>query len=138
MRCASVSNYILCKIESGEDVMGKINEVLKTYSIQSGSILWAIGMMENVELGYLKDKEYKKDKISDRMEVVSFHGTIAMDDPRIHAHVALADEQHAVKGGHFFGGTANPLLEIEIQKFDGITLKRKLNESSGLKELHIP
>lgn len=138
MKCASVSNYIVCKMESGDNVMDGIMDIVKTYSIHSGAVLWAIGMIEDAEVGYLKGKEYKKDVLPDRMEVVSFHGSIAMDDPRVHVHIALADEQHAVHGGHFFGGKANPLLEIEIQKFDGITMRRKLNESSGLKELNIP
>lgn len=138
MKCATVSNNIVCKLERGEKVEEKLVEIIKKYSIRAGAILWAVGMIENAEVGYFNGTEYQKDKMHGRMEVVSFHGSIAQDEPLSHVHVSLADEDHKVHGGHFFSGIANPLLELHVQKFDSIVLKREINENSGLKELYIP
>ncbi len=138
MKCASVSNNIICKLDAGEKIEEKITEIINRYSIKAGAIMWAVGMIEKAEVGYLKGKEYQKDVMGQRMEVVSFHGSIAADKPLAHIHVSLADDAHNVHGGHFFSGIANPLLEIHIQKFDAITMRRKINENSGLNELFIP
>lgn len=138
MKCATNSGNIVCKLDRGEKVEEKLTELIDRYSIKAGAILWAVGMIENAEVGYFDGTEYKKDVMEGRMEVVSFHGSIAQDEPHSHVHVSLADEKHIVHGGHFFSGIANPLLELHIQKFDSIVLRRELNGSSGLKELFIP
>lgn len=138
MKCTSVSNSIFCKLDSGEKVEECIQEIIVKYSIQAGAIMWAVGMLDHAEIGYLKGKEYKRDVMQERMEVVSFHGSIAADEPKAHIHVSLADEQHNVHGGHFFSGIANPLLELHIESFSALTLRRIENPSSGLKELYIP
>lgn len=137
MNCASVSNNIVCKLDSGERVEESISAIISKYSVRAGAVMWAVGMIDRAEIGYLKDGQYRKDVMGQRMEVVSFHGSIAEDDPKAHIHVSLADEDHNVHGGHFFSGIADPLLEIHIQKFDSLTMRRELNEASGLKELHI-
>lgn len=138
MRCATISNNIICKFESGEKIEQGLVDIIKRYSIKAGAILWAVGMIENAEIGYLKGGQYQKDIMDQRMEVVSFHGSIAQDEPLYHVHVSLADEKHYVHGGHFFSGIANPLLEIHIQKFDSIVMRRQINEKSGLNELYLP
>ncbi len=138
MKCATVSNNIVCKLDAGEKVDESLVKIINRYSIKAGAILWAVGMIQDAEIGYMKGGSYKKNVMDQTMEVVSFHGSIAADEPLSHVHVSLADEDHNVHGGHFFSGIANPLLEIHIQKFDSIVMRRRLNDNSGLKELHIP
>lgn len=137
MKCTSESNNIICKLDAGENVAECISSVIEKYSIRTGAVLWAVGMIQDAEIGYLKNGTYIKDKMEQAMEVVSFHGSIASEEPRYHIHYSLADEDHNVHGGHFFSGTANPLLEIHIQKFEKIEMGRRFNEKSGLKELYI-
>ncbi len=138
MRCASGANIIVCKIEKGEQVLPALEKAIKRYAVKSGTVLWAVGMIEKAEIGYFQGPNYKKDSYRERMEVVSFHGSITENEPRLHIHIALANSNHEVFGGHFFSGEANPLLEVQIQKLDLITMRREKNMQSGLKELYIP
>ena len=130
-------NDFIVKVERGEDVKGSIMDVVQKNNVKAGSILWAVGMIQDLEIGYFNGKEYEKEKYEGPLEVVSFHGSIAENDPRMHIHVSVADRSHGVVGGHLFEGVANPLLEVHIQKFENITLKRKYSESSTLKELEV-
>lgn len=130
------SDFVL-KLEKGDDVKESILETCNNNDIRAGSILWAVGMIQNLEIGYFNGKEYEKEKYAGPLEVVSFHGSIAEDDPNLHIHLSVAGKSHNVVGGHLFGGRANPLLEIHIKKLENITMRRKYNESSTLKELEI-
>ncbi len=130
-------NYIVVKLEKGDDVGESIIEVLEDYGIYSGLIEFGIGMIRDLEIGYWNGKEYEKAKMPTPGEVVSFHGTVSSNDPRLHIHVSVALKDHIVKGGHLFSGTADPLLEIHILRLEEIVLKRELNKNSGLKELMI-
>lgn len=137
MHSSIEGNDVMVKLDSGESVIDSIEAVCRQYAIKSGSILWAVGMIRNSEIGYFTSPQYDKTTIRERAEVVSFHGSIADDIPRLHIHVSLAIPDHTVKGGHLFSGIADPLLEIHIRKLDKIVLRRSENPKSGLKELKI-
>jgi predicted DNA-binding protein with PD1-like motif len=137
MQSKSEGNSIILKLEKNENVQEKILEAAEKYGVSSGTILWAVGMIRDLEIGYFNGKEYEKEVFGDALEVVSFHGSIASNEPRLHIHVSGAQKNHSVIGGHMFSGSADPLLEVHILKLDETTLKRSLNEASGLKELTI-
>lgn len=128
-------NYVVVKLTKGEDVGESIGQVLDDYGIFSGLVVFAVGMIDKLEVGYWNGKEYEKEKFPIAGEVVSFHGTISSNEPRLHIHVAVALKDHLVKGGHFFSGIANPLLEVHIVRLEEMILKRELNDNSGLREL---
>ncbi len=130
------NNYVV-KLERGDDVMGQLGTLFTKEGISSGSVLWAVGMIENLEIGYFNGKEYEKQTYKGPLEVVSFHGSIAMNDPRLHIHVSVAGKDHSAHGGHLFGGAANPLLELHVARLDGVKMERSYNEKSTLKELQI-
>lgn len=130
-------NYIVVKLEKGEDVGESIIEALEDYGIFSGLVEFGIGMIRDLEIGYFNGKEYEKVKLPMPGEVVSFHGSVSTNDPRLHIHVSVALKDHTVKGGHFFAGIADPLMEVQILRLEEIVLKRELNPNSGLKELTI-
>ena len=66
------------------------------------------------------------------------HGSIAAsDESKIHIHVALADSEHKVIGGHLLRARVCVLNEIVLLKMNRIVLGRRLNEKSGLYELDI-
>lgn len=130
-------NTIMVKLEKGDPVKDSIISIARENDITAGSIVWGVGMMKNIEIGYFNGKEYEKEVFSGPLEVVSFHGSIAENDPELHIHTSVAGKDHSVIGGHLFNSVADPLLEVQIQKFDTINLKRKYNESSTLKEMEI-
>jgi|YelNatPaOPRAMG01_1025707.scaffolds.fasta_scaffold00234_10 predicted DNA-binding protein with PD1-like motif len=131
------NDTIIIKMESGEDVLESLGRIAEFYRIESGTIQWGIGMLHDIEVGYFNGKEYEKQKYVESAEIVSFHGSIASNDPRFHVHLSFAGRDHAVHGGHLFAATVDPLLEVEIHVVSTINISRVINKNSGLKEISI-
>lgn len=126
---------ILVKMEKGEEILPTITMVVEKYGVASGTVVFGIGMIKNLEVGYFNGTEYEKKIYPENLETVSFHGSIAENDPRFHIHAACANRDHNVVGGHLFSGIADPLLEIQITKLDDVKFRREKSQKSGLMEL---
>lgn len=133
---AEENEYVLF-IERSEDVTENILDVVSRGEIKAGSVLWGVGKLENLEIGLYNGKNYDRKTYGGPLEVVSLHGSIASGEPKLHLHVSVAQDDYTVIGGHLFSGTANPLMELHIRKFTGISLGRKYNEISNLKEMTV-
>ncbi|MEM0161013.1 MAG: DNA-binding protein [Thermoplasmata archaeon] len=129
------NNDIFAKLDKEEEVFESIEKIAEIYKIKGAIIVSGIGMLKNFEIGYFNGTEYIKEKYEKNHELVSFHGTIAATDPKLHIHVALAGPDHRLIGGHLFTGTVDPLLELYIVKTTETVFKREYNRNSGLKEL---
>ena len=137
MQSKSEGNEIFVKVEYGEDVKNVLGSVLEKYQITSGEVAWGIGKLKDMELGYHNGHEYVRKTFTEGHEIVSFHGSIASVEPRFHIHCAGAGPDHGVVGGHFFGGIADPLMEIKIHRFEDINIVREKYPKSGLMEATI-
>ncbi len=137
MQVRREGNRIFAKLDKGENVLEMLDKIVKEQKVRNGEILWAIGMIKGLQVGYFNGREYEKQLFPENLEVVSFHGSIAEDEPRFHIHSACAGKNHGVVGGHLFGGVADPLLEISISVFENIRAERKVNHASGLKEISL-
>ncbi len=131
------NNIVFAKLDAGSDVIESIRKLMDEYGIRSGSILWAIGMIKNFEIGYFNGKDYVKQKFAEGHEIVSFHGSISENEPRLHIHASGADEKHQVVGGHFFSGIADPLLEMQILKINDFRVTREMNKKLNVYEMKI-
>ncbi|MCL5680569.1 MAG: DUF296 domain-containing protein [Candidatus Thermoplasmatota archaeon] len=129
-------NMVMMKIEKGEDISESLNEIIEDYAIFSGIVVFGIGMIRDLEIGYWNGKEYVREKLPEPGELVSFHGSISSNEPKLHIHTAIAMSDHTVKGGHFFSGVADPLMEVHIVRFKELVLKREKNNITGLTELN--
>lgn len=130
-------NEIFLKIEKGEDVLQTLEKVAEENNVDSGEVIWGVGMIRNLQIGYFNGREYEKEVFGPSLEVVSFHGSIAENEPRFHIHASCAGQDHGVVGGHLFGGAADPLLEVRIRKFENIRATRQDNPKTGLRELFL-
>lgn len=130
-------NEFFVKLERGEDVLDTLTGVLEKNEITSGEVIWGVGMIRKLQVGYFNGKEYEKEIFDKALEVVSFHGSIADNEPRFHIHTSCAGQDHHVVGGHLFGGVADPLLEVRIRKFENIKATRKDNPKTGLREIFL-
>lgn len=129
----SEGELIVCKLDDGEDLFASIERLIDDFNVSSGIIVTNIGMLRDVEINFFRDGRYEAKALKGPMELVAMHGSIAVDGS-IHIHCALADEDHAVHGGHLTKATVAVLNEIVIRRLDHITLGREYNERSGLKE----
>jgi predicted DNA-binding protein with PD1-like motif len=109
---------------------------MRKHEIESGTVLWGIGMLQDFEIGYFGPNGYEKTAVPERHELLSLHGSIAMRaDPKLHLHVALGRRDHAVIGGHLLRAKTAVVNEIQVAGFDTIRFDRRLNEKTGLREL---
>ena len=136
MRSAPDGNLVIAKLDDGEDLLGSLNLIVKENRIDSGTVLWGIGMVRGFEVGYFDGKAYRKKTFGPPHELLALHGSIAARaDPVFHLHLAAGNEAHGVVGGHLFRATVSTLNEICIARFASVHLSRELSPRSGLREL---
>ena len=137
MEYGKEGNLIILKLDLNEGILESIEEVCEKENVKNGIITSGLGAAVDLEVGYLKGKEFIKMLYEKRGEIVSIVGSISQEEPHFHVHISFADEEHRVHGGHLFSGKVNPMMEIFITVFTDLKLGRKMSEISGLKELTI-
>lgn len=131
-------NRVIAKFSDGEDVFESLEGVALAHRIDSGAVLWGIGMLQDFEIGFFGPGGYEKKAYRDRHELIALHGSIAMRaEPKFHLHVAAAGPDHGVIGGHLFRAKACVVNEICIERLDRIRLNRRRNPKTTLNELEI-
>ncbi|MEE9115851.1 MAG: PPC domain-containing DNA-binding protein [Thermoplasmata archaeon] len=138
MKSGEDKSLIVAKFEDGEDLFESLGAIVEEYDIESGLVLTGIGMLRNFVLGYFDGEVYQKKEFKGACELVSLQGSITTEkETVIHLHASLADESNNVIGGHLFQAEVCMLNEIVLRKLDDLTLARKENPITGLKELDI-
>lgn len=138
MESAEDGPFVLVKLADGEDVFSSLAAATQAHRIESGAILWGIGMLQDFEIGFFAPEGYRKHTFAGRHELLAFHGSVAMrGEPRFHIHVAVGRPDHTVIGGHLFGGKVCMVNEVLLTRFTMIRLGRRLNETTTLRELTI-
>lgn len=138
MQSAAEGNRIVAKFSDGEGVFESLEAVARAHAIDSGAVLWGIGMIQDFEIGFFGPEGYERRAFRERHELVALHGSIAMRaDPKFHLHVAVAGRDHAIVGGHLFRAKACVVNEIEIERFASVRLSRKRNPRTTLNELEV-
>ena len=80
-----------------------------------------------------KKKEYYPEEINEFMEITSLNGNITTMEgkPYIHLHATLADQRHAVHGGHVLEMYIGATCEVFITVPEG-EVSRTRNEALGI------
>lgn len=98
---------VMVGLQHGSDIMEAIRDAAADLSIDAG-FFSVIGALSSVELGYYdqKEKVYRQRSFEGAYEIASCTGNISLRDGQrfIHAHIALADENYNLIGGHLLGG----------------------------------
>lgn len=120
---------------TGEDPVDGLLDVARGEGLTASEIT-GIGAFQSVELGYFDwdDKDYRPIPVDEQVEIVSLLGNIALTDdrqPKLHAHVVVADRTGAARGGHLLGGVVRPTLEIVITESPQ-HLRRRVDAETGL------
>ena len=107
------NDKIILKISRGDDVLDSLALVTKLEKITFATFE-AIGAIEEVSLGYLKeDGKYLIKEFNGDWELVSLKGSVAGNE-EIHAHAIISGSDFIAKGGHFFGGVVSGVVEMVI------------------------
>jgi len=125
---------IIRNLNHNRDLCGEIKRICGEEKIETG---WfnAVGALKKLSLAFYdqEKKTYGKMEIKEPCELTSCMGNISLVDGEIfvHAHVNVADETGAVKGGHLLEGVIFA-AEAVIFPSDEI-LKREFDFVTGLK-----
>ncbi len=139
MECRESNGFIFVRLKQGEDLFKELGEACKKCSVQSASVVSAVGMLKDFSLGYFKGKgNYLEEFFPEPHELVALSGIIlrqSRDEYHFHFHAALADSSHALKGGHLGKAKVWVTNEIVLAKSD-VKLLRKYEKETGLDGLY--
>ena len=134
MKSQKKENLVFGRIGKGEEIVASFKEICKIHHIKSGFIN-GLGAAEDIQIAYynIEEKQYHHIELKGDFEIVSLSGTISIfnDEPHIHLHIALGDENFNVKGGHLDHGIVSLTCEFMITLFDA-EIHRKPDPETGL------
>jgi uncharacterized protein len=91
------------RLHPGDDLVDSIMEFARQHAINAGGIVTCVGSLDRASLRYANQNNYENlDAKGQHFEIVSLVGTFSTTD--CHLHLALANEQGAVFGGHVNSG----------------------------------
>jgi predicted DNA-binding protein with PD1-like motif len=126
---------VVCRLTHGEDLLAAIETVATKADAHSG-VFFLIGSLDKARFGfYSEERRFEPIDIEGQLEITSCIGNLADEDGRlvIHAHMTVADAEGKVYGGHVLTGCRiYPQAELVIFQTEGVKLKRKYDEASGL------
>lgn len=123
------------RLEHNADLLEEITTICKTENIGLGRIE-AIGAVKRARLGYYDQKrfEYQYFTLDSALEITSLLGNISIkdDEPMVHAHMTVADENGKTYGGHLAPGTIIFACEVVIQTLKGPRFERGFDAQTRL------
>ncbi len=139
MKYKKFGSYFVLRIEKGEDVI----EALKQFACETkifSAFFFGLGVGQDLELGYFDavKENYHRKKFSGEYEFTSLSGNISRftDEPAVHCHVTITDQNFQACGGHLFRATIPATCEIVVFPFNE-PLMRFEDEPTGLRLLDI-
>jgi predicted DNA-binding protein with PD1-like motif len=140
MKEGQIGRICFFRLSKGEDLAAAIKKRAEECHIKAG-ILYLIGSVKEVVLGYYKDGQYKSVWLDGPLEIASGMGNIAIDEKGevvIHVHLVVSNEKGEAFGGHLmkdsYVGVTAELVLIEALS---VNLRRVLDEKTGLKLLTV-
>lgn len=129
-----VDDYLLVRLERGEEIIEKLKEACEKEKIYAGVVL-GIGAADEVVMGVYnaRYKIYSKHAIQGDFEILNLTGNISSKDGEVytHVHITLADSKGNMYGGHLENGRISATGEIFI-KIISEPLERKFDDKIGL------
>src|SRR2546430_9517627 len=97
MESKQEGNSVVVKLSDGEDFVPSLEAAAQKHRIESGSVGWGIGVLQDFGIGYFGPKGYEKTPFAARHKLLALPVSIAMRaDPQLHLPVTLGRLEHAV------------------------------------------
>ena len=134
MEYRQFGNTWMVRIDLGEDIIAQLKKLCEDERICLGRVE-AIGATDRAVIGVydLEKKEYYPEEINEFMEITSLNGNITAVDgkPYIHLHATLADQRHAIHGGHVLEMRVGATCEMFVTVLDE-KVSRTKDEALGI------
>jgi uncharacterized protein len=122
----------IIRLLPNEDVRAELERWCATQGIEAAVITSAVGSLSTAVIRFGGRSEGTT--ISGDLEVCSLSGTLSRHG--LHVHLALADGNGAMTGGHLLNGcVVRTTLELAVQELGGIRLRREVDPLTGYQEL---
>jgi predicted DNA-binding protein with PD1-like motif len=123
---SSNSRLWVLRLHPGDDLVESIMDFADKHSIKAGGIVTCVGSLSHARLRYANQNDYENlDSKGQHFEIVSLVGTFSTTER--HLHLAIANEQGAMFGGH--AGSGNKVFTtaeiIIIEGLDWIFRREK-------------
>lgn len=120
------------RLQPDQDLKNALIEFTLAENIKAGYIITCVGSLQQACIRFAGLNT--ADIFRQKFEILSLSGTLCPDG--VHLHIALADSNGRVIGGHLVNGNIIfTTAEIVIGTVPGITFARLDDAASGFKEL---
>lgn len=128
------NNEVVVKLNRGEEILSSLEIIAKKENIKLARVE-AIGATDDFIVGVydVKSKIYHKKEYKGAFEIVSLNGNINTMNGEYysHLHIACADEENHVYGGHLNSAIISATLEMFITIIEG-EVDRYHDEETGI------
>lgn len=130
---AAGRDFIL-RLDPGDEIVSSLQTFINETDILLASVS-GIGAISRCEVGryLLSEKRFEQKTFEGEFEVVAITGNITRmnEKPYLHLHMAFADEDLVMRGGHLKSAVILFTGEIIIRRLDG-AVERTLHEATGI------
>ena len=115
----------------GEEVRTELEQFCVQEGLEAAAIVSAVGSVSSALIRFGGRPEGTA--ISGDLEVCTLSGTLSKHG--MHIHLAVADGDGRMTGGHLMKATVRTTLEVVIQEVGGVRMVRRKDERTGYNEL---
>lgn len=130
----------LVRIEKGEELIGKLTELIEKENIPTCWIS-GLGATSKATLGFydLQAGEYNWKEFDELMEITGLQGNIAWQEGKVKLHIHGSFSRHDMGGvgGHVKALVAGGTVEVFLHKWYDGQVTRKRDEETGLDLLNL-
>lgn len=137
MRHLSTGMHTIVRLHTGDSVIDSLEQVLREGLVRNAMVHFGIGSLAEAEFGTLPASgHHARHKVKGPAELVYLSGLIVGSgsggpyDP--HLHIAVADLEGTVRGGHLFGATVGAMVEVGMTPIHDGRMKRVRDEKRGV------
>lgn len=126
-------NKTLCvRLNPKEDLKKRIMQICAENKIQAACVLSSVGSLSQLKLRLANASQILEK--SEYFEIISLNGTVSVSG--IHLHMAVADQNGQVLGGHLVDGNIiYTTCELVLVEIDSAVFLRELDSQTGFQEI---
>ncbi|EEW05970.1 DNA-binding protein [Vibrio mimicus] len=123
---------IAVRLTQGDDLKQRIVQLVQKHEIHAGSIASCVGCLSQLNIRLADSVSTLQ--LAEPFEILSLSGTLTNE--HCHLHIAVADAQGQVWGGHLLDGNLiNTTAELMIHHYPQHHFTRQYDPNTGYSEL---
>lgn len=137
MHVFAAGNDYCVRLDPGDEILAAVTDAVEANDIRLAFVS-GIGAISRCEIGrYLaSEQRYETQVHTGEFEIIALTGNITRKDrmPYVHLHLAFADGDMVMRGGHLTSAIVSVTAEIVIRPLDG-EIGRKVHEPTGINRM---